>query len=203
MNRILQIIAGFALLMILGAPSCVNEEEQNILEESRLQREIDEIYSEAESMVLSDSLLLCYSIIAKEKMMDIFDYMALMSDTSLDQNIRFKAAQILKQNFLSGEVQIQFAENDSRAESLDFYIKKILLGQTPLSPFAEGPILINQVLQASPNGSYRGSLIFDPTKSEANPSTHHITADFYLIKEEKIFGSDTLNIWEIRFGNIM
>lgn len=203
MNRFLQIIAAFALLMILGAPSCVNEEELKMYQEARLQREIDQICTEIESMALSDSLLLIYQSEAKRKLMDMADYFQILSDTSLDTSIRRKAAEILSRQFISEDVKlvIDLINNEI---PLNLFIKNQLNQDLALPPYRFDSIKIIQGFQKWENDSYKGVFVFQEHSDEASKLLRSSlrSIDFYLIKEAKIFGADTLSIWDIRFGDM-
>jgi len=203
MNKFLQIIAAFALLLIIGAPSCVNEEELRMYQEARLQREIDQICSEIESMALSDSLLLIYQSEAKRKLMDMADYFQILSDTSLDTSIRRKAAEILNRQFISEDVKLVI-DLENNEIPLNLFIKNQLNQDLALPPYRFDSIKIRQGFQKWENDRYKGVFVFQERSDEASTplSSSLRSIDFYLIKEEKIFGADTLNIWDIRFGDI-
>lgn len=203
MNRFLEIICAFALLLILGAPSCVNEEERKIYQEARLQREIDRIYSEYESMGISDSLLLIYQSEARRKLMDMADYFQVLSDSSLDTSIRRKAAEILQLQFITEDVLLSL-DPENIEISLKLLINNPLTGAVSMPSYRFDSIRIKQGLTKWKKDSYKGIFLFQEFSAEprepCNSSLRSI--DFYLIKEKKIFGTDTLNIWDIRFGDM-
>lgn len=203
MNRILQIIAAFALLLILGAPSCVNEEERKVFEEARLQREIDKIYSEMESQDLSDSILLIYQIEAKRKLMDMSDYFQLLSDTSLAMSIRNKAADLIRIHFISEYAQVELnpLNKESGPLPLSSFLKNELDKKTPLK-FIIDSIIVTEDLVKIDDETYRGEIGSHQNLQQIGMASIEKNTVFYLIKRDKLFGADTLRIWEIRFGDI-
>lgn len=203
MNRILQIIAAFALLLILGAPSCVNEEERKVFEEARIQREIDKIYSEMESQDLSDSILLIYQIEAKRKLMDMSDYFQLLSDTSLAMSIRNKAADLIRIHFISEYAQVELnpLNKESGPLPLSSFLKNELDKKTPLK-FIIDSIIVTEDLVKIDDETYRGEIGSHQNLQQMGMASIEKNTVFYLIKRDKLFGADTLRIWEIRFGDI-
>ena len=204
MIRILKIIMVFFLIIIFGAPSCVNEEEYQRREEVRLNKEIEQIYLEVESMDLTDSVLLIYQSHAQERLMDIADYFQILSDTSLDLSMREKAGDLLLQNFITEEVKISFYQMNNKEITLSLYIENVLNDNTSLGNLHFDSIYIEQPLMKWDNVTYKGQINYQQMSlnhSLGLSSMPH-TIDFYLAEEEKIIGSDTLVIWDIQFGNI-
>jgi len=194
MNKFLKILSALILLFILGAPSCENEEDTNRREYKRLEREIRQIYSDLESIDFTDSVLLIYQTSAQEKLMDMVDYYQILSDTSMDSSIRIKAAELLLH---------QFKSRDDQEQSIDLLLQNLKNNDHPLTSSTFDSIQLKQALQKK-NEYYQGRFSFQQ-KWEESPYEYNIAyrnIDFYLLKEEKIFGTDTLNIWDIRFGDI-
>lgn len=204
MIRIIKISIAFFLLLLFGAPSCVNEEEHQRRAEAKLMREIEQIYTDMASIDLSDSVLLIYQHNAQNQLMDMADYFHILSDTTLDITMREKAGELILQNFVSEEVIIRLPLLNHKGMALGLFIDLVLNDERPETSSHFDSITIEQGLQKWEDHSYKGIMNFQQIlqDSSAENSSRPLSIDFYLMQEEKIFGSDTLKIWEIHFGDI-
>jgi len=203
MIRKLEILIAFFLLFVCGAPSCENEEAHQRREEAHLLEEITQIYSDIESVDLSASGLLIYQSHAQEKLRDIADYFQILSDTSLALSIREKAGELLLQNFISEEVKLSFHQMKKKEISLGLLIDDMLNGHPSVYSYPFNSISIKQRLVEWEKDTFKGQIGYEQMSQDPHIGLSSIpqSIDFYLIKEIKIIGADTLGIWNIRFGD--
>ncbi len=208
--KYLKILTAFFILFALYAPSCVNEEEMNRREEIILNEVKSDIRMEFETDELTVTSLFVYERTAKQKLSDFADYLYVLSDTALDISFREKAGEVINRSFLNENMGIQLREknNDTVEIPIHLFIDHVLNESFILSSFSIDSINIYKPLQRSDDSIYSGMLNFSqnfisPSHVKEFPHSIKRTIQYYLIKEEKVFGSDTLKVWNIRFGEVI
>jgi hypothetical protein len=210
MNRLIQILFFILMLLIFGAPSCVDEEhiaqqEQNALNEAR-----EDIRDEFETEYLSEASLYAYENTAKQKLSDLADYMRIMTNTTLDFSFRQKAGEMIQNLFRSENVILQLELQDIEPLNeveVHRIVKKGLGNQPIIQPFFFENIQIRKPLRRNNESTYTGVITFsqqflDPTNPDQVIQSIQRTAHFYVVKENKTFGAELLNIWSVRIGEI-
>jgi hypothetical protein len=210
MNRLIKISALLLMLLILGAPSCNDEQENTSKEESILSEAKNDIKEKFETDYLTETSLFGFENAAKQKLSDLSDYLNILTDTTLDKSFRQKAAEKIKDSFQSGKVKINLnsssQENAGEIE-VNQLIKQGLDNQSIVGNFQFDSIHVKEPLHRLGNSTYTGRLTFVqnvdqlPDSLLKNKSANK-TADIYVIKELKAFGTDTLKIWTVRLGEI-
>lgn len=207
MIKYLKILVISIFIFTLYAPSCVNEDELMMREEALVEVAKNEIREEFEKENLSELSLVVFEASAKQKLSDLADYLKILSDTILDISYREKAEGMISKSFISDSVDVAFSMHDLSSEKIQLlnYLQKALDNNVILPPFSFDSIKITQHLHKEANETYVGKLSY--IQKTIYFSRHSITyvikkADFYLKKEEKVFGTDTTKVWNIRFGDI-
>jgi hypothetical protein len=198
------------VLFVLCAPSCGDEQETSNREETILTDSKNDIRREFETEYLTESSLFAYEANATQKLSDFVDYLRTLTDTTLDMAFREKAGEMIHKTFQSDHVTIQLTEkNEQSAGEFEVHelIKYGLEDKLPIPTFAFDSIFIHEPLHRIGNVTYSGILKFsqdfsDNSKTGKILKSIHRNADFYVVKENKIFGSDTLKIWSVRLGEI-
>lgn len=198
------------MLVILCAPSCNDEQEVKQREALAILETKKQIREEFESDYLSEAALYAYETKAKQKLSDFFDYLKIVTDTSLDQTLRIKAGEMIKSNFLTKNIAIQLGPGglgEEKEIELSLFIKNGLENEVVLPPFTIDSVQVHELLHRTGNMTYAGKLIFaQHFINHTDPSTlinnENRTTDFYLMKETKTFGPDTLKVWNVRLGDI-
>lgn len=210
MNTVYKISAIILIVLVVSAPSCVDEKEIAMLEEVSMNAEKDEIRMEFEKEYLTETELYAFEITAKQKLSDFADYFNIMTDTSLDLSFRGKAGEMIKNTFQSDNSNLElFGLDKDQVKGLEVgvLIKKGMKNKLPHLNFSFDSMVINKPLHRINNTTYSGILSF--SQNFSNPSTPEQTIksikrniDFYVVKENKLFGTDSLNIWNVRLGEI-
>ncbi|MCD4682455.1 MAG: hypothetical protein K8R86_04145 [Bacteroidales bacterium] len=210
MSKHLKISVIILVLFVIYAPSCVDEQAIVMHEEAVLNETRNEIRTEFETEYLTEAYLFAYEITAKQKLTDFVDYLHIITDTSLDESFREKAGEMIQNTFLSENVTLQLVQHKDDPSGKINVRRLIQLGlknKQLLPPFSIKSIVVNEPLHRTGNTTYAGSLKFSQVftgsaQSNKSMNTMDRTADIYINKEEKIFGADTLKIWNVRLGDI-
>jgi len=210
MTKYLKIAILVLVLFVIYAPSCVDEQAEAMREEAIITEARNDIRTVFETEVLSESSLSAFESTAEQKLADFVDYLHILVDTSLDISFRVNAGEMIKNTFLSDKVNLQLAlQKDDTNEELNVYdlIKNGLENKLSPSNYSINLIVVREPFQRTEKTIYAGSLKFtqifnNPSQTGKSPETLERIADIYLIKEHKLFGTDTLNIWSVKLGDI-
>lgn len=210
MSKYIKISIVILFLFVIYAPSCVDEQTNALREEAILSATKNDIRTEFETDYLTEASLFAYETTAKQKLSDLVDYFHIMTDTSLDMSFRVKAGEMIGSTFQSENVTLLLAGQDTKSVKelkVRLLIKKGLKNKLPHLPFTFDSIHINEPLHRIDNTTYFGILNFsqnftDPVKPEQIIKSFKRSTDLWVIKEEKVFGTDSLKIWNVRLGDI-
>jgi hypothetical protein len=210
MTKYLKISSIILVLLVIYAPSCVDEQAITDREEAILNETRNEIRAEFETDYLTGASLFAYETTAKQKLSDFADYLQILADTSLNMSFREKAGEMIKNTFLSENVSLQLTRQKYKPageQNVRQLIKNGLENKLSLPLFSFDSIVVDKPLHRTGNQSYAGTLTFSQNftlrgQPEQIVNSISRSADVYLIKEDKIFGADTLKIWGVRLGEI-
>jgi len=210
MSKYLKITVIILSLFTTYAPSCGDEQANAIREEAILSTTKNEIRSEFETDYLTETSLFAYETTAKQKLSDLAEYLQIMTDTSLDMSFRVKSGDMIKNTFLSENEILQCVEQDEepvKELKICLLIKKGLENKLPHQTYTFDSIGIYKPLHRIDNTTYSGVLRFSQNFTDAASPEQIINslrrnADFWVIKKDKVFGTDTLKIWNVRLGDI-
>lgn len=208
MARILKISTLLFALFVLCAPSCEDEQEIAIREASLLNASKNEIREEFEKEYLTEASLYAYETAAKQKLSDLADYFNILADTSLDFSFRSTAAEMIKSTFQSENISLQFSVDiEKPREEIEVHqlISDGLENKLVLTTFTFDSIQTYEPIHRIGNSTYSGILSFkqnfnSKTSADQIRTSLNRKADISLKKETKIFGNDTLSVWEVRLG---
>lgn len=210
MAKIFKISTIILVLIVICAPSCEDEQETANRDNAMLKTTQAEIRKEFEKDYLDDVSLFAYEATAKQKLSDLADYLQILVDTSLDISFRIKAGELIKGTFLSDKINlllIQQELKEGKESKVQSIIKKGLNNKLKLQAFSVDSIHILEPLHRIGNNTYTGNLKFcqvftNPSQTEQKINSESRNADIFLVKDDKIFGTDTLKIWSVRLGEI-
>lgn len=210
MSKYLKISIIILALFTAYAPSCVDEEAVRKHKEKALNETRNEIRNEFETDYLTEASLFAYETTAKQKLSDLAEYLRILTDTSLDMSFRLKASDLIKNTFRSENETLGCVEKDDgkiKEIKVRLLMKKGLKNKLPHQNYTFDSISIDEPLHRIDNTSYSGMLRFSQNFTNSS-APEQITnsigrkAGFYVIKEDKVFGTDTLKIWNVRLGDI-
>lgn len=210
MSKYLKISIIVLALFTAYAPSCVDEEAVSKREEKALNETRNEIHNEFETDYLTETSLFAYETTAKQKLSDLAEYIHIIADSSLDMSFRKKAGDMIKNTFKSGNDTLRCVEQQkgkTKEFKVHLLIKKGLENKLPQQTYTFDSIGIYEQLHRINNRTYCGVLRFsqnftDPAAPEKIINSIRRNTDFWVIKEDKVFGTDTLKIWNVRLGDI-
>lgn len=208
--RIFKIPLFIFVLLIIGAPSCVDERDAMEREEIMLKETKENIRKEFETEYLTEASLYATETVAKQKLSDLADYLRMLTDTSLEYTFRAKAGEMIKNTFQLENITLQLFDAKEKAiQEIDVtkLISSGLENKLALPFFTFDSISILVPIHRIGNSNYSGTLKFlqnftDTTSLELNMKFITRTVSVYVVKENKIFGSDTLLVWGVRLGQL-
>ncbi len=211
MTKYLKIAILILVIFVIYAPSCVDEDARAMRDDDILTEARNDVRVEFETDYLSEVSLFAYESTAKQKLSDFIDYLHILADTSLNMSFRLKAGEMIQSTFLSKNVNVQLCQpGDKQPKKLDIQklVEKGLKNELSFRDFSIGTIHVMLPLQRAGDVVYKGSLSFsknfiipDPSGQKSNSISNN--ADIFLIKEDKIFGTDTLRVWSVKLGEIL
>ncbi len=210
MTKLFKISTIIFVLFVLCAPSCEDEQESANREEAILTEAKKNILKEFETDYLDEASLFAYEVTAKQKLSDFSDYLHMMMDTSLEMSFRIKAGEMIKKTFQSENVSLRLDKEEKKTRpefEVHLLIKDGLENKLKLPPFSVDSIIVHEPLHRIGNTTYSGILRFsqnftDPSQPGLIINSIRRNTDVYVVKEDKIFGADTLKIWSVRLGEI-
>jgi hypothetical protein len=185
MRRIFYIPAILMLYLLFTAKSC--DEQAQAREEranAAIEKERDSIRSVLAADSLTEGMLRSFESLATARLADYAGYRAIAADTSADTTFRKKAEQMMKR---------------MRAPGTDF-------ADLPAGIIADS-VTVKEPLHHMGKAMYTGKLAywFMSGNSTGEGSTGRTlregTTGFLVVKVPKMFGSDTLMVWEVYLLN--
>lgn len=209
MIKVYKIVTIIFVLIVICAPSCGDEQAAN-REEAILNDTKTSIRTEFEFDYLTEASLFAFEKTAKQKLSDFADYLQIMTDSSLDISFRVKAGEMIKTTFQSEETNLHLVPNygePGQEVNIGTLINKGLENKLSLTTFTFSSIRVLESLHRTGSATYSGILLFSqnytkPSHPEQMSKSVDREVDFYVMKQDKIFGTDTLNIWNVKLGEI-
>ena len=199
------------IYLVCSARTCTEDEDAAAKREEQYILNLkDSVKHVFMSDSLPDQLLKAYEITAIEKLNDFADYMKIISDTTLDLRFRQHAAELVRDLFVSGEIDLQ---NWSKVyPEPGLYTLELLLSHC----LSEGiscwirPLQINvsNPFTRENDSTFTGALSFYQDRHlfrEKEPSdkvSRKLTIDIYIIRKVKTFGDLQFRVWDVCLGDI-
>ena len=210
MRRFSYILTACLLYLLLCSDSCnSNRQDRSVEHEAALAQDVEDLKNEFKSDELTEKSLNAFEVKAKQKLVDLSDYLNIYTVKSTDESFRIQARQMIQDLFISENVRINdllLNEPDRKDISItDFLNRKF---QYNLLNLKFDSIRISEPLHRTNELNYTGSLKFSrfmkaltstdtlivsPTKMEV---------EIFVSKVKKAFGNDTLQVWNVSLGNI-
>jgi hypothetical protein len=190
MKKLLKITGAVLLGIVLSAPGCegpgTGRQDEAALVASR-----DSILSEFTSDRLTDADVRAFEENARLKLSEFADYFNISTDPSLDTAFRTEARRMAGWLFRAGDERIL----------ADFYRDH----RTCRISFDS--IRLAEPLRPSAAAEYRGLLAARQTSrctagKDSTTAVDPATVEIIAAKTAKVFGRDTLNVWEVFLGDL-
>jgi len=206
MIKILKISFLLIALSILCAPSCNDEQEANNREEEILNSAKNDIKKEFESDYLDEAALFAHEAAAIQKLIDFSDYVKVLADTSLELSFREKAGEMIANSFQSKNILIslnQDTESPQNEITIQLLITSGLENKPIIPPFHFDSLRIQEPLKRMGNSTYEGKITCIQSFTQSSPAEKVTrTIDIFVSKKDKVFGPDTLKVWNTFLGEI-
>jgi hypothetical protein len=175
MRQVIKILTYFMLLVLLTAEDCSNNSPSPSLDEQRLDL-FQNIEDEFNTDKLTRKQLTAFEKRAEQKLIELFELLAIYSDTSLNTEFRQHVKESLDNMFVS----------NTDAETF-------LASQISLSPES---VAISDSLQFVSTAQYAGLISYNYTFQQET-----LTGELPLLLEKtrKQFGDSSLEVWEVFF----
>lgn len=210
MRRFYYILMAFLMYMLLCSKSCVNERKDNTASpETQLFQARSEIKKEFESDYLTDRSLRAFEVKAKEKLVDLTDYLKIYSDEKMDNSFRKQSNKMILELFITDEVLINsllIRDKERKIVTVESLPK--LTSRTGFNKLILDSLNISEPLHLIADSKYSGTIKFSrkivqiSAQDTIVSSPASMQAIFFVRKIKKIFGNDTLQVWNVSLGNI-
>ncbi len=174
------------LYLLLSSKSCDDNEQGNaMLEKNKAVQARDSITSVFESEKLGQPELRAFEVTARLKLNDLSDFLKILSDSSSGQAFKQKAGEMAQSLFIPG--------------------KTVPSG---FSGVVFDSIKVTRPLERLNDSTYSGQLSVITTLpgSTAGSRTSSAaccrTVDIFALKQEKVFGNNTIRVWNVLLGDI-
>ena len=211
MNRIKYIWILIMIYIFCSARTCnESEEATEVQKEQYTMNLMNSVKNVFTSDSLSDYFLGAYEMTAIEKLNDFADYMRTISDTTLDLKFRQHAAELVKELFVTDEIELSAwskSITQSALKTLDHLISYSLSGGVT---FWNQPMQINFIkpFTSLNDSTFTGDLSFKykslsfKGQETSEIVTGKLVMDIYLMKKTKAFGIDRFPVWDVYLGKM-
>lgn len=203
-NTLLLILA----YLLFSAKSCNDREQRNIESEQINEKSTIEGLT---SILCSDSLtsvnLRAFEEMAENHLSDFWDYIHIVADSATAPEFKLQTKRIILQLFI-GEDANMHMQLQKRENFQEIRLSRLLDDQSQLTSYTKGMVAdsvwIGKHLQKSSDTSFSGKLCFSfhQDNNSFKSSVKKGEVVFYLIKRNKYFGRERLNVWTVLLGDL-
>jgi hypothetical protein len=212
MRKFLLIFAAIMAYLLLCSKSCDSDEQVNAAsKEAEVTKAKEAIKNEFESDELSRKSLRAFEAKAKQKLVDLADYLDIYTDKLIDESFKDQARQMILDLFISDSVLINnrlSGENDEIVLPVREFLKTELASVYTSADFMFDTLEIAAPLRRIDDLNYIGRLSFSRMVKMCNSTDTLIAgpgkleAEIFVARVKKSFGSDTLLVWKVFLGEI-
>ncbi len=212
MRKFLFLFTAVLAYLVLSSRSCEGpEQEDAAAEEAPLAETREHIFNEFGSEDLSIASLQAFEVKAKQKLIDLGDYLHIYTVKSMDDSFKEQARQMILELFISDSVLIDPLLTDGPEGK--YLILPEFIASVPVSGYHSIDFIFDSIEIANPlrrtdENSYTGTLTFSryvkfcTTSDTAITGPATLEVEMTASKVNKAFGADTLQIWSVFLGNI-
>jgi len=186
MSRIIKILTLILIYFIVSAKGCDhNEQDTGGLDQNQAQKVKDSITSMFETDTLSQASLRAFEATARLKLNDLTDYLKIINDSLADKAFKDKAREMAMALFVYGK------KAPDNFQGVDFDSVSVSRGLQRYSDTVYSGQLVVKVRWPN-NAGVKGKI----------PPVKILTVEIFALKQEKIFGKDTVKVWNVLLGDI-
>jgi hypothetical protein len=212
MKRYLFVFCTLMAYLLFCSKSCESPESDTVdNREIELTQIRDSIKNEFESEELTKTTLQAFEIKATEKLIDFSDFLNLYSDNEIDDTLKDQVRQMISELFISENVRMKISlspeANKKGLKLSEFFMTEFTQDYDSIN-FRIDSINVLQPLRRKDELCYAGILGFSLTINGFSSSavnfkqTQALKVEMMVVKVEKSFGADTLNVWKVFLGNM-
>lgn len=199
------------IYLICSAKGCMEDPETVAKREEEF---VINLKDSVKHVFMSDSvpdrLLKAFEITAAEKLCDFADYLKIISDTTLDLRFRQQAVELVKDLFVSSEIELytwssiypmtglntlELLLSHSLADGMSCWVQPVQISvRTPFIRESDSTF-------TGTFSFYQNCISFNNHDTSENVS-EMLLIDIYIIKRLKSFGMEQIRVWEVYLGNI-
>jgi len=212
MKRYLFLISSVMAYLLLCSKSCSEPElDPAIAEKERIEVLKDSIISEFESESLSRGSFKAFEMKARQKLVDFGDYLRICNNKSMDDSFKSQARLMIRDLFISDSIRVNTLLTDEHGNKmipLNEFLRIGLTSSVDSNVFSIDSVKISIPLHRTNEDKYTGTLQFSrylktyPTAKTTYPIQARMEAEIVVTKVDKIFGADTVQVWQVLIGNI-
>jgi len=212
MRKFLFIFIAILAYLLLCSKSCDSDERDDaVSQEAELTKTKERIKNEFKSEDLSKKSLRAFEVKAKQKLIDLADYLSIYYDKPIDKSFKNQARLMIQDLFISDSVQINsLLLNESEAKNIPInkYFSSGFGSGFNSMVFTFDSIEVTTPLRRIDDFNYKGRLSFSQHVKTCSSADTVFTvpvrmeADIFASKVRKPFGKDTLQVWSVFLGEI-
>jgi len=199
------------IYIVCSARTCNESEEATEVQKEEytmnLMNSVKHVFT---SDSLSDHLLRAYEITATEKLTDFADYIKIISDTTLDLRFRQHAAELVRDLFISDEIDLSGWSKSYPEPGLNILEHLLSYSLYEGVLFWIKPININIIkpFTSINDSTFTGNLSFInkcvplSSRDTSEIESVELVIDIYLVKKVRSFGKDQISVWNVYLGDI-
>lgn len=197
--------------ILCSARTCNEDEEatekQNEQYTINLMNSVKDVFA---SDSISDHLLRAYEVTAAGKLIDFADYMKIISDTTLDLRFRQQATQLVRDLFISDEIELSPLSNAYPLKDINTLNQLLTISLSEGIPYWIKPVQIdiNKPFSVLNDSTFSGNLSFDYlsiyfiSQDTLEIPSGTMLIEIYLMKKTRSFGKEQFRVWEVYLGEI-
>jgi len=211
MRKFIYIFCALLAYLVFSSRSCVPEAHREAMKKAQIKKEKQEIRDQFGSDRLSEETLIAFEEKARQKLIDLSDYLNIYFDDSMDESFRDLARLLIAELFINDSIHISkllLQTKAMKSVSLKRFLNKRIATDYQPVYFVFDSILISNPLHRTRYGIYEGSITFNrqliqlAIQGSPPPNDVRLEVDLISQKVPKVFGSDTIHTWCLFLGEV-
>lgn len=159
---------------------------------------------------LSDNNIVAFEQRAMQKLEDFSDFLAILSDTTIDSEFKKQAALMAVEIFINTENTISFSLSDDLSadeQTIEAFLLELQNGKLGILSIEIQNVSTSQKMKQSNNQEYKGLMklelsIANKRETQIKKNTVQLECEVMAKKVDKEFGNTSKMVWEVFLGDI-
>lgn len=169
-----------------------------------------EEFSNLEVDNLSDNNIVAFEQRAMQKLEDFSDFLAILSDTTIDSEFKKQAALMAVEIFINTENTISFSLSDDLSadeQTIEAFLLELQNGKLGILSIEIQNVSTSQKMKQSNNQEYKGLMklelsIANKRETQIKKNTVQLECEVMAKKVDKEFGNTSKMVWEVFLGDV-